>query len=631
MSRPTDHLILRRLIHPAAPTTDDVQTSWSWRCSIATGGEIGQEVEPAVRMGQGDYLGSQGYNAGTTHIRAECGGNLYLEGWTMSHKRSDGMSRRVLLARTGGAALGGLVMGRSARGADGPAGKRGSQRPNILWLMTDEHRWDTIRAYGRHDWVKSPNLDALAAEGVLFREAYCQSPLCVASRLSMLTGRYPHHTGVYGFETSHPDTPFAVRFFTQLLHDSGYAVASFGKEHHYRLASKDRPHTPNGRWYNMLSAFPDRDFHSWGRLDIQEARPSELLKGRDREKELGVLRRYLTKKHLIIGGTNPVAANETLTAHLSNRAIGYLRGEAAKDKPLLLRVSYIYPHTPVLPPAPFNTMYDPASIPLPEVTDEELKGFGSQTRQAFENLRVHGMKEAEIRRMRAHYYGLATYVDGQIGRVIAAFKAFCGARPWLIVFNPDHGNKLGEHGMHEKFTFYDESVHVPLIAASSDGRLPGGRVCDDFVELVDLAPTFLNAAGVAPPGHLAGRDLADTAHKRIQPRTEAISEKQTYGRRAMLRTRQWSFEMQISPQPVRGDRLRPDEMNWAAAQPLEKLDVSLFDRRRDPAERSNLGRDPKHARTCQELRRRLVARIFPADRVEHPWHKDTSPPPNAKG
>jgi hypothetical protein len=99
----------------------------------------------------------------------------------------------------------------------------------------------------------------------------------------------------------------------------------------------------------------------------------------------------------------------------------------------------------------------------------------------------------------------------------------------------------------------------------------------------------------------------------------------------MLRTRQWLFEMRVSPHPLKGHRLRPDEMNWAATQPLEKLDVSLFDRRRDPAERSNLGRDPKHAGTCQELRRRLVARIFPADRVEHPWYKDTSPPPNAKG
>ncbi len=541
----------------------------------------------------------------------------------LSGDSSNQMSRRAFIQRVGGAGaaiLGGTVLGSRAVGRE---------RPNILWIMTDEHRWDTIRAYGRYDWVRSPNLDALAAEGVLFREAYCQAPLCVGSRMSILTGCYPHRTGVYGFEYSHPDTSFSVPFFTELLHSSGYEVVNFGKEHHYRLASKVRPYTPNGKWYNILDAFPDKDFHSWGAANIQEARPSELVKGAGREDELGILRRYLTKKKLIIGGTNPVAADQTLTAHLSNMAIRHLRSDASKDRPLCLRVSYIYPHTPVLPPVPFNKGCSPASIPLPQVTEAEIKSFGRQTRIAYENLRVYGMKEAEIRKMRADYYSLASYVDSEIGRVIREFKVFCGNRPWLIVFNPDHGCKLGEHGMQEKFTFYDESVHVPLIAASSDGRLPRGKVCDDFVELVDLAPTFLGAAGVKLPEYLAGRDLADTVHGRAKPRTEAISEKLTYGRRAMLRTKRWSFEMQVSPEPLTGRRLNSDEMDWAAKSPLADLDVSLFDRKNDPPERHNLGSDREYRKLCEELRERLAARIFPPNRVEHNWYKDIPPKPKA--
>lgn len=537
---------------------------------------------------------------------------------------SDRMSRRAFLQRVGGAGTALL----SSSGSDSTAALM--ERANILWIMTDEHRWDTIRAYGRYEWVRSPNLDALAAEGVLFREAYCQAPLCVGSRVSMLTGRYPHHTGVYGFEYSHPNTTFSVPFFTELLHRSGYEVVNFGKEHHYRLASKDQPYTPNGRWYNVLEAFPDKDFRSWGSANIQEATPSELVKGADREAELGILRRYLTNKKLIIGGTNPVAAEKTLTAHLSNMAIRHLRSDASKDKPIFLRVSYIYPHTPVLPPVPFNRTYAPASIPLPRVTEAELKSFGRQTKTAYENLRVYGMKEAEIRKMRADYYSLASYVDSEIGRVIRAFKAFCWNRPWLIVFNPDHGCKVGEHGMQEKFTFYDESVHVPLIAATSDGRLPRGKVCDDFVELVDLAPTFLRAAEVKLPKYLAGRDLADTARGRTKPRTEAISEKLTYGRRAMLRTKRWSFEMQVSPNPLTGRRLKSEEMDWAAKSPLADLDVSLFDRENDPAERRNLGAAPEHRKVCKELRERLAARIFPPDRVEHDWYKEIPPGPKAK-
>ncbi|MFQ5809357.1 MAG: sulfatase-like hydrolase/transferase, partial [Armatimonadota bacterium] len=359
----------------------------------------------------------------------------------MKRDANEGFSRRSFLSGAGAAGLGSLMLG--ARPGDASAGSE--ERPNILWLMTDEHRWDAIRAYGRHPWVKSPHLDGLAAEGVLFTEAYCQSPLCVGSRVSMLTGRYPHHTGVYGFEHSHPDTPFGVAYFTELLHDAGYTVVSFGKEHHHRVASKTRPYDPTGKWYRLVDAFPDRDYRPRRRDNIQEATPSELLKGAEREEELNILRRYLTKKKLIIGGTNPVPADQTLSAHLSNMTIRYLQEEAPRDEPLFLRVSHIYPHTPHIPPVPFDTMYDPRSIPLPDVDDAELAAMGPQTRFALENLRVHGMKESEIRQMRAHYFGLATYVDEQLGRVIDAFRAFCGTRPWLIVFNPDHGCKLGEH------------------------------------------------------------------------------------------------------------------------------------------------------------------------------------------
>lgn len=540
---------------------------------------------------------------------------------TGSKESSGSMSRRAFLQQAG------VISGVLLTGIGRNSSAAGAKRPNILWIMTDEHRWDTIHTNGRYDWVRSPNLDALAAEGVSFHEAYCQAPLCVGSRVSMLTGRYPHHTGVYGFEYSHPDTKFSVPFFTELLHRNGYEVVNFGKEHHYRLASKAQPYTPNGRWYNVLDAFPDKDFHSWGKANIQEARPSELVKGSGRESKLGILRRYLTNKKLIIGGTNPVAADQTLTAHLSNMAIRHLQSDASKDKPICLRVSYIYPHTPVLPPIPFNRIYDPRSIPLPAVKEAELNSFGRQTKTAYENLRVHGMKEAEIRKMRADYYGLSSYVDSQIGRIIKAFKEFCGNRPWLIVFNPDHGCKLGEHGMHEKFTFYDESVHVPLIAASSDGRLPRGKVCDDLVELVDLAPTFLCAAGVKIPEYMDGRDLADTAYGRRRSRTEVISEKLTYGRRAMLRTKRWSFEMQVSPDPFAARRLKNNEMDWVAKSPLAQLDVSLFDRKNDPAERHNLGADPEYRNICEELRYRLAARIFPPDRVEHNWFKDVPPKP----
>jgi hypothetical protein len=115
----------------------------------------------------------------------------------------------------------------------------------------------------------------------------------------------------------------------------------------------------------------------------------------------------------------------------------------------------------------------------------------------------------------------------------------------------------------------------------------------------------------------------------MKPRTEAISEKLTYGRRAMLRTKHWSFEMQVSPDSFAGRRLKSDEMDWAAKSPLVDLDVSLFDRKTDPAERHSLGTDPGHRSICEEFRERLAARIFPPDRLEHNWYKDVPPKPKS--
>ncbi len=124
--------------------------------------------------------------------------------------------------------------------------------------------------------------------------------------------------------------------------------------------------------------------------------------------------------------------------------------------------------------------------------------------------------------------------------------------------------------------------------------------------------------------------MVSTVQGRIEPRSEAISEKLTYGRRAMLRTKRWSFEMQVSPDPQAGRRLKSEEMTWAAKSPLADIDVSLFDRANDPDERHNLGSDPKHRKLCEELRERLAARVFPPDRVEYDWSRDIPRKPTAQ-
>jgi arylsulfatase A-like enzyme len=159
---------------------------------------------------------------------------------------------------------------------------------------------------------------------------------------------------------------------------------------------------------------------------------------------------------------------------------------------------------------------------------------------------------------------------------------------------------------------------VPLIVASSDGRIPRGEVCDDFVELVDIAPTFLNAAGVEPPHELDGRDLAATAHGQLAPREEAISERQTYGRRAMLKTDEWLFEM-ATCEDLLGNNVEPTDRGWVRSASLEEVDAGLFSLKDDPGEIHNLARHAGHADVMSELRQRLLDRIFSQDRVMTNW------------
>jgi len=556
------------------------------------------------------------------------------------------ISRREFLHTTSMTMAGAMLSGHVLLG---DSSKLKKDAPNILWLLTDEQRWDSIRAYGVHSWLKTPNLDALAAEGALFQEAYCNNPVCVPSRMCMLTGQYSHHTGVYvNSERSHSQTPFSVPYFTDYLHEYGYTLANFGKQHHNRIRLEDgRPmNIPDEalaemaskvKWafdqsdirrYEAFPETPDNSYRAWRDVQAALARGKINPNFQNKEKEMGLLRRYMSeRKAVIIGGTNPQAASQTMSAKMTDLALDFMNAMPS-DAPSLVRVSHVYPHTPILPPEPYASMYDPKSIPLPEFSEEEFDGWAKQTHYVYDYARIHGMKEDEIRKMRADYYGLCSHVDHEAGRAISAFKAMSQkqGRPWLILYTSDHGSLLGEHGLHEKFTFYDDSVRIPLIAASSDGLFPKKHKVEDFVELIDLAPTMLNAAGIPLPKHLDGRDLAATANKTIKPRTCAISEKKCFGRRAMIRTKAWAFEMQISPDSRDIRPLKPDEMTWAHDTALSEQDVSLFDRKNDPGEKVNLGRNREYTQICEELKAELVRRIFPKDRVEYVWENDILAP-----
>lgn len=371
-------------------------------------------------------------------------------------------------------------------------------RPDIFWIVADEYRCDGIGAYG-NPWIRTPNLDGLASEGVIFTNAFCQVPTCVASRASFLSGRYPHRVGNLWYRATSDSVPFVPEYFAA----AGYRTVCIGKEDHRRARSP------------FLERHPGFADGGW------EADPFQLREEfRHRERELGILRRYTTPgKPLIVAGTNPLPPEEAETGRLVARTLSYLRNYDRRQ-PLFLHLSCIYPHTPVLPPRPFDTMYDPAGLAFPSDGAESAGRTDLELEVMHGLCTVEGMRGEDIRKMRAHYYGLCSYVDSRLGALFAYLRENWG-RPYLVVFHADHGTLLGEHGLHEKFSLYEQARRVPLIVAGTG--IPGGRRIESLVELVDLAPTLMRYAGLpidAAMG-LQGRDLLPLMHDQSLPWRDA--------------------------------------------------------------------------------------------------------------
>lgn len=537
------------------------------------------------------------------------------------------LSRREFLARSAVAGVGGLLAPAALRAQSAPT----DIAPNILWILTSEQRWDSVAAASKYSWLKTPNLDKLAAEGALFTEAYCQSPSPVASRVAMLTGRYCHQTGVYAsFEYHHDEAACSLPFFTQHLRQKGYAVMSVGRECHNRVSRKD-PYTPDGKAYNQISAFPTfafRDIWQLGPIPYPPLRPDNA----EQETRAGILRRTGTRLQPIVAGTSPLPADKTQTALITDKALECLQSRVPANTAVFLRVAYLAPHTPVLPPAPFATMYDAAPIPPPDLDPAVISAMPVQTKNLYNLTGVQALTEPQIRRLRASYFAFCSHLDDQIGRLVGQFKlrSTLQKRPWVILFCSDHGCMLGDYGMHEKWAFYGPSVKVPLIAAASDARFPKGKVCSDLVELVDVPVTFLKAGATQVPPELVGRDLVEVASGRVPPRKYVISERKDFGRRAMLRTQDWAFEMQLGPSPDSTAPLLASGIEHLRKLPVSELDVSLFDVRMDPEQRQDMGQAAAHKTRCEKLRDFLLKRICGSDRVEVDWSQEVPPPPNAE-
>ncbi|MCC2683493.1 MAG: hypothetical protein K0R75_392 [Paenibacillaceae bacterium] len=363
-------------------------------------------------------------------------------------------------------------------------------RPNILLIMTDEQRFD---GWGRiNPIVKTPNLDRLAQQSIVFTRAYTTNPSCVPARAAMFTGRYPSQCGAPTFITYVNETETT---FMSLLRESGYHTAVVGKQHFGRTDIE------RGYDYEEIN-----DLHAPPKLtNVTDASPSYakfLASAGFREQN------ELSRSDSQFRFTKEWVADERyhVDHFIGERGAQWIERERPPQKPWFLWVSFPGPHQPFdgigLPQA---DMYSPEDIDMP-LTDRSQLDAKPQHYRAKKEYPT-GLSEAEIRRMRHSYYAKISLIDQQVGRVLDALRKTGEYDNTLILFTSDHGDFMGDFGLVHKGQYLSEVLmRVPFILKPPVVDFPGSEV-NDLVANFDLAATCLSAAGADVPSNMACRDL----------------------------------------------------------------------------------------------------------------------------
>jgi choline-sulfatase len=436
---------------------------------------------------------------------------------------------------------------------------------NLLVVMSDEHTRRALGCYGNAA-VRTPTLDALAARGTRFASAYCQTPICVPSRASVATGRYAHALGAWDNGTPYVGTEAAS--WGHRLVAQGHRVTTVGKLHYRRV--EDQTGFPDQRVpMQVLDGVGDL----WG-----------LLRG-----EMPVRRK--SRSYVLEAGPGE-SEYVRYDRAIAETAVQWLRTEAGEGtRPWVLFVGFVSPHFPLVVPDAYFDLYSPDALPLPIQWAPEAwpRHPALELRRRQQGLDAP-LDEATLRRALAAYYGLVSFLDEQVGRVLGALDAAGLAGHTRVIYTTDHGEMLGEHGLWWKSAMYEGAVAVPLIAAGPD--VPAGRVVSTNVMLVDLFPGVIEAVGADPSPvdrDLPGESLWRLAGEPDRPRTAFSEYHAIYSARAMfmLRTERYKYVHYVNERP------------------------QLFDLDVDPDETRDLGEDPAHEDLRADLERRLRAIVDP--------------------
>ena len=466
--------------------------------------------------------------------------------------------------------------------------------PNVLVIMTDQQQATSLGLYGNPD-VRTPNLERLAQEGLLYQHAYTAHPLCVPSRAAFWTGRWPHSTGV---RTNEIPLPTHEIDWASLLLDRGYVGGLFGKNHVFRADQLDRFATvweaghggPVPRGGTLVKSTPPP----------RGAMPQGWAQGQHAP-------RYGTR-------TLSEPPEQSTTALLADQCIAFLKARSTDRQPFLSWLSIPDPHEPYQAAEPYASRYDPDRIVMPSWRDDEFANKPERQQVFHELFGFARLPDRRFREVRAMYYGMIQQIDDQLGRVFETLRVQGLADNTIVLFTSDHGDYAGEHRLLGKSNaFYDCLTRVPMIL-SWPGHLPAGETRDELVSLVDVMPTLLGLLGIDVPEAVQGQAMPGALPDAPPARVAVFSE---YGAGAPAVT--LADVHRLSPEERSGTGwplLRQREAHghgkmvrtarWKYVHDVTGEVDELYDLEADPWELENLAGRPEYATVIAEMQRHLT-------------------------
>jgi choline-sulfatase len=434
-----------------------------------------------------------------------------------------------------------------------------SKRPNILFLMSDQHSPHVLGCTG-NDVIATPSLDRLAGQGMVFNQAYCQNPLCAPSRASVLTGRYSKEIGIY--DNMHVMESNSLTF-PRVLGKAGYRTCLIGKSH------------INGEQYQGYQQRPYGDLYGQAHQPDPKRLPEFGING------LGdVLGNH---------GASQIPDPLTQTEICVSEACKWLQLHTAQhpDQPFLLSVHFDKPHFPIRPPKRFQEKYE-GRVSLPETPEGYLDGVVPFIRDAIAKNETghHYGKDFDIQLGALEsYYGCIEWVDDAVGRILEVLDYLDLTDDTIVIYTSDHGEMGGEHGTWQKTLFFDASARVPFIMRWP-GRIAPGSNTSEITGLVDCFPTICEAAGIEIPESCDGVSLLPVMKGGTMDREGVFSEsavlRKTDVAGCMYRTGPWKYAYYLDGSE------------------------ELYNIEDDPGEWNNRADDPDCANVVKELRQKTV-------------------------